>query len=447
MVSGGESRDQLEKREIEELKCYALRSAERRKALADRFRQYDRKDDPLEFRTEYHRDRDRIVWSTAFRRLQHKTQIFPHYVEDHYQRRLTHSLEVAQISTTLCRALELNEVAAEAISLGHDIGHTPFGHGGEEALDTALQCLAKEDGVGISSTPVAVYGFDHCVQGVEQVSRICDDYKPQYYGLNLSFDVRDGILKHIYDQDPIGATKSARHFSNLSRIVKLDEYKQFAGGHGSLEAQCVWFADKVAYLLSDMEDGLRAQIFSFGKIEKDPFVKSLWENYKKWRPTESGTVKIATMDEFLSFKRKALSVLILDCAKETSERLDGFNPKSVDDVLKNGRIVNVRPDLRSAWKGFYAEKQRDTLYCHEGVKACEFKAAKIVGDLFGAYRNELKLIPAEFREDTQKAYEHLLERKCVDVMIARNYVAGMTDSFAIEQHKRLFMSSERANVF
>ena len=105
----------------------------------------------------------------AFRRLQHKNSVLPHYVEDHYRRRLTHSLEVAQISTTLCRAMELNEVAAEAISLGHDIGHTPFGHGGEEAIDSALQRLAEKDGVGVSSTPVAVYGFDHCVQRVEQV--------------------------------------------------------------------------------------------------------------------------------------------------------------------------------------------------------------------------------------------------------------------------------------
>ena len=153
------------------------------------------------------------------------------------------------------------------------------------------------------------------------------------------------------------------------------------------------------------------------------------------------------MDGFLSFKRKALTVLILDCVEATSKYLEELNPKSVDDVLQKDRIVNVQPQIRAAWDGFYKTKQKETLYRHEGVKACEFKAAKIIADLFEAYRSEPALIPAEFGEDTRKAYQGVLESKLVDLMMARNYVAGMTDSFAIEQHKRLFMSSERANVF
>jgi dGTPase len=177
MSGGEECRQRLEDKERRELAQYALKSADRREQLGERFRESreDPQGSPLEYRTEYHRDRDRIIWSSAFRRLQHKTQIFPHYVEDRYRRRLTHSLEVAQIAGTLCRALKLNEVAAEAMGLGHDVGHAPFGHAGEKSLNQKLQKRLRSSETAaeeitteadpLYSTEVLLYGFDHCVQG------------------------------------------------------------------------------------------------------------------------------------------------------------------------------------------------------------------------------------------------------------------------------------------
>ena len=161
----------IEELEVENLASYALRSAERRPELGEQFRERA-PEAPLEYRSEYHRDRDRIVWSTAFRRLQNKTQVFPHYAEDHYRRRLTHSMEVAQIATTLARGLRVNETATEAIALGHDLGHCPFGHAGEHELNKCL--YSKVSGPEfVFATAVPLYGFDHCSQGIEVVSRWC----------------------------------------------------------------------------------------------------------------------------------------------------------------------------------------------------------------------------------------------------------------------------------
>jgi len=268
----------LEDFEIEHLKPYALRSRERRETLKEKFREHPTYE-PLEYRTEYHRDRDRILWSTAFKRLQHKTQIFPHYVEDHYRRRLTHSLEVSQVATTLARALGLNEIATEAIALAHDVGHTPFGHGGETALDKELGKVARKAKADPLKTQVPIYAFNHCVQGVEEVSRLSHEYTTQskasksHPGLNLSFDVRDGILKHIFSSTRPGSPPLA----NLANIVKMDQYKQYGNNCGSLEAQCVWFADKLSYLLGDIEDALRSQVFTFQEIQKCPFINDIWK--------------------------------------------------------------------------------------------------------------------------------------------------------------------------
>ena len=308
MENGETCRAYLEERECRELAPYALRSMERRRELGDKFREHLERT-PLEYRTEYHRDRDRIIWSSAFKRLQHKTQIFPHYVEDHYRRRLTHSIEVAQIATTLCRAFHVNEIAAEAIALAHDIGHTPFGHGGEEALNKKLieisTSVADPKGERTSTVfPVPLFAFDHCVQGVEQVSRISQEYRTGYPGLNLSFDVRDGILKHIYNKSPDEATKAGRPLSSLTNIEKVKEFAQFGDNCGTIEAQTVWFADKVAYLLGDMEDALRANIFQYADIIADPFVRLIWEKHNKIRGSKEA-IDVRSHEQFLNFTRRA----------------------------------------------------------------------------------------------------------------------------------------------
>ncbi|HUT92129.1 MAG TPA: dNTP triphosphohydrolase [Thermoguttaceae bacterium] len=454
MTDAQELKAELEKKEVDELAPYALRSRERREALGDRFREHP-DPTPLEYRTEYHRDRDRILWSSAFRRLQHKTQIFPHYVEDHYRRRLTHTLEVSQIAGTLCRALRLNETAGEAISLGHDIGHAPFGHGGEATLNRKLidwhsstragHADSPVDVIALSSTPVLLYGFDHCVQGVEQVSRISVDYRPDF-GLNLSFDVRDGIIKHIYDRKPSEAEAEGRPFSSLANIVRLERFKPFGRNCGSLEAQCVWFADKVGYLLGDMEDALRAGIFTCREVRASALVRQIWTQHGRRRKT-SGKLKIESRHEFLAFKRGALAVLILDCVEASKRRIQDAGVSCVDDVLsREDRLVDVGEDLRKAWDKFFDKFQKGQLYVDDQIRTCEFKARTIVEGLFEAYVQDEHLIPAEFRDRTSQAYDGMLQDSEVNLMAARNYVAGMTDSYATEQHKRLYMSSERAGV-
>lgn len=459
MNSGLEVTKDLEDRELAEVASYGLRSAERRANLGRRFRKWP-EPTALEYRTEYHRDRDRILWSTAFRRLQHKTQIFPHYVADPYRRRLTHSLEVAQIATTLARALRLNQVAAEAIALAHDIGHAPFGHGGEEALNRRLVASVKPsdwldnwDGSipsipsavrrQILSTPIPVYGFDHCVQGVEQVSRISEEYSPAYPGLNLTFDVRDGILKHIYDRASDRAESKLAFLSSLENIMRLSEFAEFGRNFGSLEAQCVWFSDKVGYLLGDMEDSLRSHVVSYKQLSDSELVRLLDEEYRKRR--HAVPLPIESHGDFLAFQRRALAVVILDCVEASSSRLGDVAPRSVDDVLGHGqRLIDVGERIRKAWDEHYRAFSCELIFRHADVRACCFKAQTIVDQLFAAYSHDTDLVPEAFRKRTEHAYGGILGAQEVRVMWVRNYIAGMTDSYATAQHKRLYMSSEPA---
>jgi dGTPase len=461
MNGGLDFSKELEERELSEVAPYGLRSAERRRSLGERFRMC-LEPTQLEYRTEYHRDRDRILWSTAFKRLQHKTQIFPHYVSDPFRRRLTHSLEVAQIATTLARALRLNQVAAEAIALAHDIGHTPFGHGGEEALNRRLVALVKPndwlnnwDGCvatippavrrQVLGTSVAVYAFDHCVQGVEEVSRVSSEYAPLYPGLNLTFDVRDGILKHIYDRTPDRAEGGLSFVSSLENIVRLSEFAEFGRNSGSLEAQCVWFADKVGYLLGDMDDSLRSHLVSYKELSGTELVRVLDEEFKRRR--NGVPAPIESHEDFLAFQRRALAVLILDCVETSSARLGQVAPHSVDDVLAHGeRLVNVDERIRKAWDAHYAVFCRERIFRHENVQACCFKAQTIVDQLFAAYWQNPDLIPEGFRRRTERAYGGIIGAEEVRVMSVRNYIAGMTDPYATAQHKRLYMSSEPAGT-
>ena len=340
-----------------DLAPYALKSNERRDALRENFREAHTKA-KLEFRTEYHRDRDRILWSKAFKRLQHKTQVFPHYVEDHYKRRLTHSLEVTQIATTVARALRLNEVATEAIALGHDLGHTPFGHAGEKALNKILNLKLKDQNKNIrelqdtiknelnnpsvdiyDNLPIPIFGFDHCVHAIEVVSRIAKEYdnETEHGGLNLTFDVRDGILKHMCSRED-DDVKKERPFSNIPGVVKFDEYKEFKENKGSLEAQCVYFADKVTYLLGDIEDGIRSGIFKCGRIRNldEGFFSHLEAKLKK--PNYRGSqaeVKLDEPDDFGAFRSAVLTTLILDCIDNAKQNINknGLEQKGVEDVL------------------------------------------------------------------------------------------------------------------
>jgi len=447
----------LEEQECKTLASYALKAEERRNKLKKKFREH-RPNAPLEHRTGYHRDRDRILWCKAFKRLQHKTQVFPHYVEDHYKRRLTHSLEVAQIATTVARALKLNEVATEAIALGHDLGHTPFGHAGEKALNKILTAESKilEPGIRkeigklkkLKSKKVPIFGFDHCVHAIEVVSRIEKEYdhETNHGGLNLTFDVRNGILKHMCSREDT-KIKKERPFSNIPGVVKFDKYKDFDTNKGSLEAQCVYFADKVTYLLGDIEDGIRSNILKCEELKgsKGGFYRKLEEKYKGYRGKEE-EFKFDKKEDFVYFRSQALTTLILDCIDNAKKQFEQNGFKDVDEVLSHkNRIVFVSDDLNKSWRDFYKRWMEEYLFENERVKACGFKAEKITTGLFEAYWREEGLIKREYREHCQKVYKKIGVRnnKLLKLITVLNYIAGMTDAFATDQHARLYMSSER----
>jgi dGTPase len=439
----------LEADEICSLKSYALKSTERRRQLGAKFRSHTQKE-PLEYRTEYHRDRDRIVWSRSFKRLQSKTQVFPHYAEDHYRRRLTHSLEVAQIATTIARALGLNEVATEAIAFGHDLGHTPFGHSGERAMHKILQERKKEfikkskRGTSSDFAKLPIFYFNHCVHGIEVVARIEKDYRDKaggHVGLNLTYDVEDGILKHMYVP---GGRDSA--FPRMADVTKFTTYSKFGDNKGSLEAQSVYFADKIAYLLGDIEDGIRSQAFKPEKIAETAFYTALCNEFSRRRKIKYEKL-ISSIDDFQHFRRMALATLILNCITNAELQIRELRIKSVNDVLSaKRRIVYVSENIKSEWDHFYQEWMAKKLFTNPQVVACEYKANNIITMLFNAYMERENLIGNDFREYCESVYEDIgiHDKQFLKILTVKNYIAGMTDPYATEQHKRLFMSTERA---
>lgn len=446
---GEKRREELEGQETVSLADYALKSKERREQLGKKFREHLPKA-PLEYRTEYHRDRDRIVWSKSFKRLQHKTQIFPYYVEDHYRRRLTHSLEVTQIATTVARALNLNEVATEAIALGHDLGHTPFGHAGEKVLNQIL--IKKGESETFKNlTPdlqIPLFGFDHCVHAIEVVSRIEQEYKSEsnYPGLNLTFDVRDGILKHMFSRNTPDPCKP---LSDIPSVVRFAQYEVFENNKSSLEAQCVSFADKVAYLFSDIEDGLRCRVLKYSALQEDEFLQTLHEKYRDRREvTTENKLALKDFNDLLIFRRRALAILILECIEETQRNVEK-ECDCIDKVLRcSERLVCVPKPLNNKWKEFYNKWMGDCLFKDKDIVACSFKAECIIRDLFEAYMNHPNLISKAYREECETAYRPLLgdNEELLRLVQVRNYIAGMTDSYAIDQHARLFMSTERVRL-
>ena len=458
-----QSAKDLEKQEFKSLAKYALKAQERRENLKDKFRE-SVPPSPLEHRTAYHRDRDRILWSKAFKRLQHKTQVFPHYVEDHYKRRLTHSLEVAQIATTVARALKLNEVATEAIALGHDLGHTPFGHAGESALNKILNLKLTDQNKNIQelqntihnelnnpsvdsndNLPIPIFGFDHCVHAIEVVSRIAKEYDSEtsHGGFNLTFDVRDGILKHMCERTRV-KEKQERPFSNIADLTQFDKYKSFGANKGSLEAQCVYFADKVTYLLGDIEDGVRCDILECKALDDHAFIKKiLGKYYKKYRKSD---LQRLNKTDFPLFRSNVLTTLILNCINTAKNNIEKSKIKNVDEVLSNDeRIVFLSDDLKKSWTYFYQEWMVNKLFKNDRVVACSFKAEKIVTDLFNAYFENQGLIDSKYYEHCLTVYKEMgiSDEKLLNLIIARNYIAGMTDPFASDQHARLYMALER----
>jgi dGTPase len=346
-------------------------------------------------RTAFQRDRDRVIHSSAFRRLEYKTQVFVNHEGDLFRTRLTHSLEVAQIGRAIARQLGVNEDLVEAISLAHDLGHTPFGHAGQDALH---ECM-KAHG-----------GFEHNLQSLRVVDELEERYGA-FNGLNLSFETREGILKHC-------------SLENARRLGELGE-RFLHKRQPSLEAQIANLADEIAYNNHDIDDGLRSGLLQLSQLEDVPlFARHASEVRAEFPQIGERRMVNETV-------RRMINTLIVDLAGESARRIRQAQPGSIDDVRKAGPLVSFSPEVRKdadALKSFLLHN----LYRHFRVMRMTTKAKRIVADLFGAFHDEPRLLPldhqARVAEDKARAIA--------------DYVAGMTDRYAMKEHQRLFAIGE-----
>ncbi len=379
-------REELERREDAFLAPYAMRSAE------SRGRKYVEGQDP--YRTDYQRDRDRIIHCTAFRRLEYKSQVFVNHEGDYYRTRLTHTIEVAQIAKTAARSLGLNEDLTEAISLAHDVGHTPFGHSGEEAL----RALMKDEG-----------GFEHNAQGLRVVDLLERRYA-DFPGLNLTFEVREAIAKHKTAHDmPLGS-----EFEEDEKPV--------------LEAQVVEIADSIAYDSHDLDDGLEAELLD-EKMLKEVALWRRAEDLVRGRLGDIGG-KVGRVQTV----RVLISLQVVDLLEETERRIERMGVRGTDDVRGGGEYG---AGFSEGMEGNKAELQAflaDNLYRHFRVTRMAEKAKRFVRRLFEAFTSKPEQMPPEFQLWAKEAG---LERAVCD------YIAGLTDRSAQDEYMKLFTPYER----
>jgi dGTPase len=345
------------------------------------------------YRSEFQRDRDRIVHSTAFRRLEYKTQVFVNHEGDLFRTRLTHSLEVAQIARGIARALRLNEDLVEAISLAHDLGHTPFGHAGQDALNACMTTYG---------------GFEHNLQSLRIVDLLEERYAA-FDGLNLCFETREGIIKHCSNENALKLGDLGARFIDRTQA--------------SLEAQICNFADEIAYNNHDVDDGLRSGLITLEQLEQ----VSLFARYVgDVRAAYPGLEGRRLVHETI---RRMINVLVCDMIETTAANLARVNPQSLSEVHLAEPLVGFSQDLRAAqheMKRFL----RKNLYQHFQVVRMTSKAQRIVSELFAAFLDDPRLLPPKFLSDENQA------RRVAD------YIAGMTDRYAMKEHRRLFAVGE-----
>lgn len=350
---------------------------------------------PPSNRTQYQRDRDRIIHCTAFRRLEYKTQVFVNHEGDLFRTRLTHSLEVAQIARTVARSLWLSEDLIEAIALAHDLGHTPFGHAGQTALNTCLQELAPHAG-----------GFEHNLQSLRVVDELEERYA-EFNGLNLCFETREGILKHC----------SVAHARELGEVgARFLQHTQ-----PSLEAQLANLADEIAYNNHDIDDGLRSGLIVLDQLQEVPIFARHYAEALSRSPQPAPRRAIAETI------RRMINTLITDLTATTLARISEHAPASVDDVRHAPPLASFSDEVRKQAN----ELKRflfDNLYRHYRVLRMTAKAQRIVRDLFEAFLHEPRLLPPDYQRCEASAQPRAIA----------DYIAGMTDRYAIGEHKRLF---------
>jgi len=356
-------------------------------------------------RGEFQRDRDRIIHSNAFRRLAYKTQVFVNHEGDLYRTRVTHSIEVAQIARSIARSLRLHETLVEAISLAHDLGHTPFGHAGQDALN---ECM-REFG-----------GFEHNFQSLRVVDELEERYAA-FNGLNLTFECREGILKHC----------SITNAAQLGEIgERFLEHKQ-----PGLEAQLANLADEIAYNNHDVDDGIRAGLITLDDLRAVRLVRRHLDGVDTEYPGLSGRRRVHET------VRRMVNEVVLDVIRSSGERLAAARPDSIDAVRAHSTmLIGLGDEVRAdhlELKGFL----REHVYRNHRVLRMTSKARRVITNLFQAFTGDMRLMPPEHFQAATLAGERDGARGSARVVA--DYIAGMTDRYAILEHRRLFDPGER----
>lgn len=372
------------------------------------------------YRTEFQKDRDRIIHTTAFRRLQYKTQVFINYEGDYYRTRLTHTFEAAQIARTIARALRANPELAEAITLAHDLGHSPFGHSGEATLD---RLMLERGGLDPDAPSNKGRGFNHTLQSL----RVVDDLEERwsgFKGLNLTWETLEGIVKHATEYD----------------AVHVDWMKPYEPTMGpSLEAQIVNFADELTYSAHDLDDGLRS-----GMIHMDmPELKRL----AIWREATAGVDEADPELRRHRIIRRVIDLLITDLVTTSASRLDAAAPSSPDDVRRAGQPLMAISEEMVAMQRELKDFLYANLYRHWRVVRMFRKAERVLVELFEAFEQDWRQLPATTQLKLRGAEPPprpggSLSPKAYRVIC--DYLAGMTDRYALQEHKRLYDPLERA---
>jgi dGTPase len=350
---------------------------------------------PAAGRSEFQRDRDRIIHSTAFRRLEYKTQVFVNHEGDLFRTRLTHSIEVAQIARSIARALRLNEDLVEAIALAHDLGHTPFGHAGQDALNACM----KDYG-----------GFEHNLQSLRTVDLLEQRYA-SFDGLNLCYETREGILKHC----------SPRNASELGAIGA----RFLNGTQPSLEAQVCNLADEIAYNNHDVDDGLRSGLITIDQIREVPVFARFCGEVEQSFPGVSGRRLVHET------VRRMINALVLDLVSEVTRRISAAPVCSLQDVRTSAALVSFSPHMEKEQREL-KQFLRTNLYQHYRVRRMTNKARHIVQELFGVFMDDPLLLPPQYRDRAGADKPRAIA----------DYIAGMTDRYAILEHRRLFAVGE-----
>lgn len=357
-------------------------------------RQHAEAADPA--RDPFQRDRDRIIHSAAFRRLEYKTQVFVNHEGDLFRTRLTHSLEVAQIARAVARNLGLHEDLTEAISLAHDLGHTPFGHAGQDALHDCMQRLCPQAG-----------GFEHNLQSLRVVDELEERYAT-FNGLNLTFETREGILKHC----------SLSHARQLGEVGRRFIEKKRPG----LEAQLANLADEIAYNNHDIDDGLRSGLITIEQMRQVQLFATFHDEVSRLFPDVTGRRLIAEII------RRMINALIVDLTETTRNNLQAHRIQTRDDVIQAPSLLLFSASMRAQadeLKSFLMHN----LYRHYKVMRMANKASTIVQSLFSAFIDDPRLLPADYRHDDENRQARAIA----------DYIAGMTDRYAIKEYKRLFV--------